>query len=334
MSADRSRSRRDKAGFALPMVLGMVTVLALIFAVCIVGLKSLREETRATLSEVVFERAAMTAEARATFLALTEPFSPQDIRVGGSTAAGVVNGAGNTLTAYDALLKIDATPYRWREAPDADDGGLYLASVQDEAGLLNLYQADSGQISRLLQAAGMSAEDGDQIASELVEYNAEPAPHVPIRRLAELYSLPSGRDLITDKVWRALNQLGVVHPDSRAVNMNTAPREVLKSWFDLTDDMADQAIESRRNNPLTRPADLGVTVLDNSVNYASPGGRVRFSLTDARTGQTYRSTIVLTPTNQERPFWVEHSKIQRLPPPEPPADDIEDFPEIPASSAR
>jgi hypothetical protein len=334
--AVRPRPRTaGKAGFALPMVLGMVTVLALIFLVCMAGLRSLQAETRATLSDVEFERTAMTAEARMAFLAVTEPFGRDGLRVGGSDAAAALGTRYTpaSLITFTSLLNLDARPYRWREASDNDAGPYYLASVQDEAGLLNIFQADSGMVSRLLQAAGLASGDGDQIASELIDYNAQPAPHQPIQRLAELYSLPSGRTLIADKVWRALNDFAVVHPDSRAVNMNTAPRQVLKAWFDLTDNQADQAIQDRQTTPFTRPADIGVTVIDNTVNYASPGGRLRFSLTNPTTGLTYRSTIVLTPTNQERPLWIENSKIQHLPPPEPPADDIEDFPEIPTGSA-
>ena len=74
MAARQRPQRGGKAGFALPMVLGMVTVLALIFLVCMAGLRSLQAETRATLSDVEFERTAMTAEARMAFLAVTEPF--------------------------------------------------------------------------------------------------------------------------------------------------------------------------------------------------------------------------------------------------------------------
>lgn len=335
MAARRGSYATAKDGFALPMVLGMVTVLALIFLVCMAGLRSLQAETRATLSDVEFERTAMTAEARMAFLAVTEPFGQDGLRVGGSDAAAAL-GASYTpgsLITYTSLLNLDARPYRWRETTDNDAGPFYLASVQDEAGLLNIFQADSGMISRLFQTAGLASADGDQLASELIDYNAQPAPHQPIRRLAELYILPSGRTLIADKAWRALNAFAVVHPDSRAVNMNTAPREVLKAWFDITDDQADQALKDREGSPFTRPADIGVTVIDNTVNYATPGGRLRFSLTNPTTGLTYRSTIVLTPTNQERPLWIENSKIQHLPPPELPADDIADFPEIPTSSA-
>jgi hypothetical protein len=69
------------------------------------------------------------------------------------------------------------------------------------------------------------------------------------------------------------------------------------------------------------------------TNYTFPGGRMRFIFTDPRTGRTYRSTLVLTPASQERPFWVENTKtLRRKLTPEPADQALEDFPEIPSGA--
>ena len=70
-----------------------------------------------------------------------------------------------------------------------------------------------------------------------------------------------------------------------------------------------------------------------TIRYAFTGGRLRFNFMDPKTGLAYRSTLVLTPNNQERPIWVENAKTRRISGPlEQSDDDLEDFPEIALST--
>jgi hypothetical protein len=323
-----------RRGFALPLVLAMVAVLALVMIAALSALSSLREETAATLESVEFDRTAASAEARLQYLLLTEPFGRKGLRVGGTRVPGISGRGGQSPEYFDYISQViaDGRPYRWREAEPTP---AFLAQLQDEAGLLNFGDGDPFRLSRLLQQAGLSEQDADQLVSELLDYNAQPTPHEPIRRLAELYSLPSGRALISDKAWRYIDANAAVHRDSTNMNINTASRDVLKAWFDLTDAQLDQAIKDRDESDigLASPFDIGVPGLADSSNYRMTGGRLRFIFTDPRTGLAYRSTLVLTPNNQERPIWVENAKTQKLPrAPETP-DDLEDFPEIAPGAA-
>jgi hypothetical protein len=318
-----------KRGFALPLVLAMVAILALVMIAALSALSSLREETATTLESVEFDRTAATAEARMQYLLLTEPFGRKGLRIGGSRTPN----ANNEYFDYISQVFADGRPYRWREGEETP---AFLAHLQDEAGLVNFGDGDPFRLSRLLQQAGLSEDDADQLVSDLLDYNAEPAPHEPIRRLAELYSLPNGRSLISDKAWRYIDGHSAVHRDLTNMNINTASREVLKAWFDLTDAQLDQAIKDREESDigLASPIDLGVAGLADSSNYRTTGGRLRFIFTDPRTGLAYRSTLVLTPNNQQRPIWVENARTQKLPPaPETPDDDLEDFPEIAPSAS-
>ena len=268
------------------------------------------------------------------YLLLTEPFGRKGLRIGGTRVLAAPGRAPNTeYFDFVSQMFADGRPYRWREAEPAP---AYLAHLQDEAGLLNFGDGDPFRLSRLLQQAGLSQDDADQLVSELLDYNAEPPPHEPIRRLAELYSLPSGRGLITDKAWRYIDTHSAIHRDSTNMNINTASRDVLRAWFDLTESQLDQALKDREESEigLASPIDIGVAGLADSSNYRTTGGRLRFIFTDPRTGLAYRSTLVLTPNNQQRPIWVENARTQKLPPaPETPDDDLEDFPEIAPGAA-
>jgi type II secretory pathway pseudopilin PulG len=324
---------KAKRGFTLPLVLAMVAILAIALAAGLSALASLRDETRNTLAAAEFERQAATAEARMQFLMLTEPFGRKGLRIGGTRAPGSALPTATEYFDYLSQIVADGRGYRWQEA---ENGPVLQVRVQDEAGLVNFGQSDPTQISRLFQQVGLGSDNADQIASELVEYNAQPAPGQPIRRLAELYSLPDGKTLISDKVYRQVDALAAAHPDVTNMNINTAPRDVLKAWFGMSDSDLDQAIRNRDDADigLASPLDLGVAGYADSANYRSSAGRLRFTFTDPKTKLTYRSTLVLTPNNRERPIWVENAKTTRLSKdPDPLTDDAEDFPQIAPSAS-
>jgi len=327
------RSRGEKSGFALPTVLAVLLAVSLVFAVSLNALKGLRDETRQALASVEFERAAMTAEARFGYFLSTEPLGPEGLRMGAFRLAQNQRGAGPLLDQsmeVQQFLYFDGRAYRWVEDAENEAAPPYLLTLQDEAGLVNLYQADPAMLARLFEAAGVEMGAAQDLADELTEYNSEPAPAQPVRTLAELYRLPSARQILGDRAYRTLQSLATVQIDSRAVNINTASPAVLKAWFDLSDSQAAKALDDREDAPLGSPNDIGAVALDNSINYAFPNGRATFTLTDPRTGQVYRSTLVLTPTNTVRPIWTENVSLLRPPqPPAPDRDDIEDFPQVP-----
>lgn len=330
----RRRQRpSSKAGFALPLVLTMVTVLALTFLTCILALNSLRDETRQALASIEFERNAMTAEARFLYLIATEPLGFQGVRIGGTRLPA--NGQQLQYAEdYQVLLRIDDRPYLWRETLDQTAGATpYVISIQDEAGLANVDQLGQVALGRLFQQVGVDVDAADALALELLEYRAQPVE--PIRRLAELYKLPSAADLLTERRFRELTEITSVIPLQTMININTAPAPVLKAWFDLSDSQIELAISDRETIALSQLAQIGAAqpIDFSATTTVFPNGRFRFTFTDARTGQSYRSNLVLTPSDQEHPFWIENPRRLRLNTPEPALDDLEDFPEIPNSPA-
>lgn len=325
----------SKAGIALPLVLLLTAVLSLTLFAVITSLGGLRRETARVKHAAEFQRAAMTAEARFEFLAITEPFGSDGLYVEGVRDQGGGRFAGYALpelATTGVVLGIAGQPYRWLEA---EGGQEYRVAIQDEAGLVNIYQADVAMLTRLFLEVGLGDTDATNLANELIAYNADSALHQPMRRPSEIYRLDSASDLITEPVWRKLQSLIISYSDSSAVNINTAPAEVLKIWFDLSDDQAQAIVDQRQGdartpgvNILTSPEQIGVAPVG-AQTYAFTGGRLRFIFTDPRTGDAYQSSLVLTPNHIERPIWIENARTRHLQPEPDPDDELQDFPEIP-----
>lgn len=320
---------------ALPMVLLLTAVLSLTLFAVISSLDGLRRETAQVKHAAEFERAALTAEARFEFLAITEPFGSDGLYVEGVRDQGGGSFPGYALpelATTGVVLGIAGQPYRWLEA---DGDPEYRVAIQDEAGLVNIYQADVAMLTRLFLEAGLGDSDATNLANELIAYNTDAALHQPMRRPAEIYRLDSAADLLTEPVWRKLQNLIVSYSDSSSVNINTAPAEVLKIWFDLSDDQAQAIVDQRQGdtrtpgvNILTSPEQIGVAPIG-AQTYAFTGGRLRFEFTDPATGDTYQSSLVLTPNHIERPVWIENARTRHLKPQPDPDDELQDFPEIP-----
>jgi hypothetical protein len=330
-----------KAGIAMPMVLLLTTVLGFTMLAVITSLIGLRRETVGARDNAEFERAALTAEARFTFLAMTEPMGPDGLYVAGVRDQGRGGFPGYVipqLSTVGSVLSADGRLFRWKEDPSNSQD--FRIGVQDEAGLINLYQADVDMLTRLFQAAGVGDTDATNLANELIAYNADPAAHQPMRRPSQLYRLEDAPTLIPDKIWRKLSDLVVTYPDSTAANINTAPADVLKVWFNLDDQTAAGIVSGRvntnglgMNTVYTSTNQAGVVATGNQT-YLFPSGRLRFKFSDPRTGDSYQSSIVLTPADNERPAWIENARIRHLSPqPDPDSNDLQDFPQIPSATA-
>ena len=228
-----------KSGFALPLTLMLVAVLTLTFAVAVGALKNLKDQTVLAIKSADFEAEQMTAEARFTYLVLTEPLGAASLDIG----APRQQATGGVTVVPDAQLFLDSRPYRWRINTDASP---YVVSVQDEAGLINIYQSDVLQLTRLFTRAGMAEGDADTLANELITYKVDPTAHIPMRRLSEIYRLENATSFLSEKIWRYLQDRTTLYPDNRAVNINTASAEALSILFDLSDTQAEQVVATAK----------------------------------------------------------------------------------------
>lgn len=324
-----------RSGFALPLVLGMVVVLALTLGVTVTSLNGLNEQTQIAKGGAAFETAAATAEARLQYLMITEPFGASSIDIGSSRRMGP-QGQGEAQTPPTAQLFLNDRIYVWREAAENPDLPAYLAQVQDEAGLVNIYQVDALQLQRLFEWAGLEARDGENLANELVAYNLDVTAHEPMRRPVELYRLEGAKALLTDKIWRRLAARITSYPDTRRVNINTAPAEVLQILFDLSPEEAAEIVRDRDlrddDAPFTSAADIGAVTVQNQ-NVAFTGGRLRFTFTDPVTGLSYQSSLIFTPNSATKPVWTENPQTLKLPAKPALPEEPQDFPQIPDFAA-
>jgi hypothetical protein len=317
----------DKAGFVLPTVLVAVTVLAVAYLGCIEALGNLRKETLTLVQGAEMQRVGLIAEARWSYLAASEPFGPNALRIGAAQPGG--GGASQVQTTN---LLVDGTPYLWSEIGAPGNGSPYLVSIQDEGGLVNISRSSQDVLQRLFQQAGLGSGDAQTLAVDVVQRNLQPAPTLPLRRVQELFDLPDGQALLNDKARRAITALAVAEPDMAAANINTAPAAVLKIWFDFSDQQADQALVDRQLNTFTGLAQIGATSANRGANFSTTAGRYRLTLLDRKTGAVYRTTLTLTPRDIERPVWIEPAEPGLNPiPPQPQANVPQPFPAIPSS---
>jgi hypothetical protein len=330
-----------KAGYAIPLVLAGVMILTLTFAVAINALVNLKAETRHALDRAEFERAAMSAENRLAFLMTTEPFGAASLDIGSARQQD-----GDDPAAVQALatVMLDDRPYAWSEFVDSPKA--YQLQVQDEAGLVNVYIADAQQLRNLFTlVGGVDEESASYFGEALEQYFAVPENLEPIRRASEIQGLglAMGLDdavqprypLFGERSWTALSERLTAHPDNREYNINTAPADVLMALFEMSEVQALEIVEMRQGQVLTNLADIGVAASDATIDYAFPSGRVRFTMADPQSGLIYRSNLVLTPGNEDRPIWIENSGFVTQGPAvdlaeQYPAETLEPFPGIPA----
>ena len=79
--------------------------------------------------------------------------------------------------------------------------------------------------------------------------------------------------------------------------------------------------------------DVGLTAPDTTKAYTFSGGRLRFTFTDPTNGLTYRSNLILTPTDAARPIWVEDPRtLVTTPPADVDPNALDPFPDVPVSA--
>ncbi len=342
--ANPRKIHSGKAGFSLPLVLTIVAVLTTAYVFSLTSLIQLTETTKLAQTRAEFERHAMTAEARLSYLITTEPFCAALLNIGGPrNLAGNNTVAANTCTQAAATesettqVVLDSRPYFFFQTQDT--ASPYLAEIQDEAGLFNLYYASSDQLTRLFQQfAGMGDIDATNLAVEMQTYLAESTTlHQPIRRPAAIFSrLPDMADYITPRMWNTLSDKITTYSDDNRFNVNTAPPDVMGVMFNIDPETAGQIVENREGaqNQITRLADVGLISPTPNRAYTFSNGRFRFTLIDPESGLTYRSTLILTPTDVSRPLWIENPRtLVTTPPNDVDPDVVKAFPNIPDLSS-
>jgi type II secretory pathway component PulK len=303
----------------LPSVLFVTAMVTLVFLVAIQALASLASETRRVKRSVAFEAAALSLEARTTFLAATRPL--------GAAALG------GTSANAPALLALDGRPYA--------AGGDLTLSAQDEAGLINLDNLPTPARPRLFAAMGVSPADQGAMADRLGDYldvgdlkrpqGADaadyaraglPAPPQGLMvRRAQALGLIGWDQAVGAARWRDFADNITVDPSSSDVNVNTATPPTLEVLYGLTAAQAEAAVARRAQAPYAELEELGRPFglklpSDVERSYTMPNGRLALKVEDVDAGFAYRSRLILSPDDPTRPFWVAEPQVSQLTPAE------------------
>jgi general secretion pathway protein K len=334
-----SRAAPDR-GFALPAVLVVVGMLALVFLVAVSALDTLARQTRQAKQAVEFEQAALSLEAKAAFLAATEPLGEDAVRVGAPRASSrSAPGLGHAFLARDVVaLHLDGRRHSYA-------GGRFWLSLQDAAGLINLDQLSPEARLRLMAALGVPAErrpalldrlgddmDPDDLkrmlGAEALDYAAAGLPpprNRPLTRPVEALGVLGWREAVPRQAWAGMRDQLSADPVSPEVNVNTASPLALEVLLGLSPEQARAAVAARAAAPFLTIADLtrvsGPVLSEPERSYTRPNGRFALSAASPSAGLVSRARIGLTPEGLERPLWIEDRSLapataaERTPPP-------------------
>lgn len=321
-----------RAGFALPAVLAVTGVVTLIFLVAITALASLNGEARSARERVRFLESALSAEALVQYLAATEPLTGQALSPGAprmlsfddDTSSSVAPSAGQVTPVY-----LDGRPYQMNTEGSTPHS--VVASLRDQAGMINLARLDDDQFGRLGNVAGMSPQLSRNLRALFADYTDEddletlggaersqyrgkgPADRFLIRP-SEFLSILGVRQSADPRRWRGLRDDLAVDGRYAAINVNTASARTLQVLFGVTDQQAQAALRARDRAPFLSMDDFiaasGVNVPNDGESiFTFPAGRIVYTLTDTRSAWRYRARLILTPTASEQPFWVDQTEM-------------------------
>lgn len=317
------RSSRD--GFALPAVLVVTAVVTLIFLVAMTALDSLNREAGAARQRVDAAARSMTAEARLTYLAATEPLGSQAIRLGNPRVVDEFATQAAAVTASTRPpLRIDGRPYA---VPDL----AVRMEVQDLSGLINLHRLDEAAFRRLLVMAGASPGEAEDLWPVFLDYvdmdelrrpggdetgpsGGPPPANRPLRHADELLAVPGVAEAVDQGAWRRLRPELVADHTQATLNINTAGHAFFDVMFGMSPADTAEAIAFREDRPFTSLFQLRQVTgaplqLDDELIFTFPSGRFEVRVEDQTSDWVYRSRVVLTPTHPERPFWIDQRDI-------------------------
>lgn len=339
-------TRTHANGFILPVILVLVAVIALSLSSALLALGGVQADLRQLRDGAELERVGMIAEARVTYLVITEPLGARGVRVGGRRISreeelGVIrsDAAEAALGSRpERLVGLDGRYYRFAPAPP--DGPIYLLALQDAAGLFNWNLTDEARTSRFLQAldveepvaralAGAAADfvDSDDLrrlnGAERSEYGraglSGPA-NQPLFSVKQIVGLLGWSALAPDVQSRILNE-SIVSDAGGPFNVHTAGSAALRAWFNLDDRGAALVRATRQSRLLRGPEDVAAltgvpSAIDELRVFTFPAPTMRLRLLRAgpageRMVDVYEAELVLTGSGSERPFQFDRVEFRQ-----------------------
>jgi general secretion pathway protein K len=151
------------SGFVMPLVLVAIAAFALSAMTLARTVDFDRSRLARMAKDVEFERRATIAEARLAHLVLTEPTGAGALLVGGDRTRRF--DAPNEDRRVRERVKLDG---EWYEL--VVDGVRLEASLQDEAGLVNLNGRDPTRLARLFESQGIASAPAQRLAERVADF--------------------------------------------------------------------------------------------------------------------------------------------------------------------
>ena len=204
-------------GFALPLAVIAVGLLALGLAYALPSNLQVQNEVRRAQALLDLQRGAITAENRISFLLLTEPAGIRGLEIGGPRLA--VDGGLISGIAESRPLLFDGRRY----VMDLGGGQQAYVRLQDEAGLINLNRADAALVARLLTICGLPGPQASRLAGDLLRTRGTSARNLDLGKIAAwIGTLPADRRLAVETA------ISVMSSDGR-FNPRTTPEAVRRA---------------------------------------------------------------------------------------------------------
>ncbi|MBI1392944.1 MAG: hypothetical protein GC152_09415 [Alphaproteobacteria bacterium] len=321
-----------EAGFILPVVMVALAVISLSIWAALSALESTRKDLSDLRADIRLQRTALVAEARVAYLLATEPLGAAGLRQGArryriSDEFSAASESSEPVDPLANVLRFDNRAYEMSLGSDT----VAEVRLQDEAGLLNLNILDQVALERLLRNLGAKEEAARQLAATLHDFidaddlkrlnGAEaseyeragqmPPPNRDLNQVSEAFSAFGWSSELPAGAAGRLAELTSTASATTPFNLNTAPQDVLRAWFDLTEDEAATVIRARETSLLVGPTSLtsltGRPAQPSDFRlYAFPGRSIRLSvrLVNEPRGATHISWIRLAEAGDIYPYFV------------------------------
>lgn len=321
-----------RPGFALPAVLAVTGIVTIVFLVAMTALYSLTAEAASARARVRFLQRALTAEAKLSYMVVTEAPSVSGVFPGSPRVAATSDESVGLASGFEGAqeIKFDGRQYLM------DDDGPLVVTIRDQAGMINLAYLTPGQAGRLasmLGAAGtferwleprfLDYVDGDGErrldGAEASDYppGASPPGREP-RRADEWLAVLGVRAAVAPRRWRGIRDDLTYDHTFRQINANTASIEALQVLFGMDRSRAEAVVKRRSTAPFSSFQDLAavagaIEADDPEAFYTFPADRSTITIRDGLSPWVYRANIVLTPSGLERPLWIEQTDMLEAP---------------------
>lgn len=322
-----------RAGSTLPIVLAVTAVLALVFLTTLEAVHGLRSEARRASDQVRLQVDALTLEAQFTFLAATGVGDRRSLIITPPPSRDDEDDMGPDLpyALRDDLdrLFLDGHPYRAQVGQRN-----YILSVQDGAGLINVNALDDFQTRAMLELLGVDEADRGRLSDRIADYidpddlvrpqGAEREDYRraglsgpldrPLLQAEQLFGVMGFAEAVDARTWREHKHLIAPDPTWVLANVNTAPPEVLRVLYGLSETQARQVVLSRQDAAFGTIEDFlsavgGAPNIDLSREDTLPNLRYHVRIVDPRSRQVVSFRLTATSTSGERPLWVEDRAI-------------------------